>query len=48
MYNNSTGTLNIPITGGNYVSFYYQTNYTNTSNSLASGLAVNVAAYFYV
>jgi len=48
IYNNSTGTLNIPITGGNYVSFYYQTNYTNTSNSLASGLTVNVAAYFYV
>lgn len=48
MYNNSTGTLNIPITGGNYVSFYYQTNFTAGSNNLASGLAVNVDAYFYV
>ena len=48
MYTNSTGDLNIPITGGNYVSFYYQTSYTAGSNNLASGLAVNVDAYFYV
>ena len=48
MYNNSTGTLNIPIKSGDFVSFYYQTNYTNTSNSLASGLTVGVNAYFYV
>ena len=48
IYSTSTGTLNIPITGGNYVSFYYETNFTAGSNNLASGLAVNVDAYFYV
>jgi hypothetical protein len=48
MYTNSTGNLNIPITGGNYVSFYYQTNFNSGASNLASGLAVNVAAYFYV
>jgi len=48
IYNYSTGNLNIPITGGNYVSFYYQTNFTAGSNNLASGLAVSVDAYFYV
>ena len=48
MYTNSTGDLNIPITGGNYVSFYYQTNFTAGASNLASGLAVNVGAYFYV
>ena len=46
MYSNSTGTLNIPITSGNYVSFYYQTDFTAGSDNLASGLAVNVSAYF--
>jgi hypothetical protein len=44
MYANSTGDLNIPITGGNYLSFYYQTNHTATA---AAGLAINVDAYFY-
>ena len=48
IHNYSTGNLNIPITGGNYVSFYYQTNLTAGSNNAASGLAVNVDAYFYV
>jgi hypothetical protein len=48
MYNNSTGTLNIPIKSGDFVSFYYQTNYANTPSSLASGLAIAVNAYFYV
>jgi len=46
MYSNSTGTLNIPITGGNYVSFYYQSNFNAGSNNQASGLGVNVYAYF--
>ena len=44
IYNNSTGTLNIPITGGNYVSFYYQSNFSVAP----ANLAVNVDAYFYV
>jgi len=48
MYNNSTGNLNISIKSGDYVSFYYQTNFNAGSNNLASGLAVNVGAYFYV
>jgi hypothetical protein len=48
MYNNSTGNLNISVKSGDYVSFYYQTNFTAGSNNLASGLAVNVDAYFYV
>jgi len=46
MYSNSTGTLNIPITGGNYVSFYYKSNFNAGSNNQASGLGVNVYAYF--
>jgi hypothetical protein len=48
VYNNSTGNLNIPVRSGEFVSFYYQTNYTNTSNSIPTGLTVNVDAYFYV
>ena len=48
IYNYSTGNLNIPVKSGDYVSFYYQTNYTPGSNNLASGLAVSVDAYFYV
>ena len=47
-YNYSTGNLNIPIKAGDYVSFYYQTNFNAGSNNLASGLAINVDAYFYV
>ena len=48
MYNISTGDLNIPIASGDYVSFYYQTNFNAGSSNLASGLGVNVYAYFYV
>jgi hypothetical protein len=48
MYSISTGNLNIPVKSGDYLSFYYETNFTAGSNNLASGLAVNVDAYFYV
>jgi len=48
MYANTTGNLNIPIKSGDFVSFYYQTNFNAGSNNVASGLAVNVDAYFYV
>jgi hypothetical protein len=47
IYNSSTGTLNISIRSGDYVSFYYQTNYTGAPNA-ASGVTVNVDGYFYV
>jgi ATP-dependent protease HslVU (ClpYQ) peptidase subunit len=48
MYNYSSGNLNIPIKSGDYVSFYYQTNFPAGAGNLASGLAVSVDAYFYV
>jgi hypothetical protein len=44
LYNNSTGTLNIPVKSGDYVSFYYQSNW----GTAPTNLAVNVDAYFYV
>ena len=37
-----------PIKSGDFVSFYYQTNFNAGSSNLASGLGVNVYAYFYV
>jgi hypothetical protein len=48
IYNYSTGNLNIPIKSGDYVSFYYQTNFNAGAGNLASGLVVSVDAYFYV
>ena len=48
MYNYSSGNLNLPIKSGDYVSFYYQTNFAAGAGNLASGLAVSVNAYFYV
>ncbi len=48
IYNYSSGNLNIPIKSGDYVSFYYQTNFAAGAGNLASGLTVNVSAYFYV
>ena len=48
IYNYSTGNLNVPIKSGDYVSFYYQTNFDAGSNNLASGLVMNLNAYFYV
>jgi len=44
MYANSTGTLNIPIKSGDYISFYYQSNFSVAPTNLA----VNVDGYFYV
>jgi len=44
IYANSTGTLNIPIKSGDYVSFYYQTNFSTAPVNLA----ISVNAYFYV
>jgi hypothetical protein len=44
MYANSTGTLNIPIKSGDYISFYYQSNFS----AAPTNLAVNVDGYFYV
>jgi len=45
MYNSISGNLNIPVTGGDYVSFYYVSNF---SGALTVNYAVNVGAYFYV
>lgn len=44
IYNYATGNLNIPIKSGDYVSFYYQSNY----GTAPVALAVNVDAYLYV
>ena len=48
IYSFPNGNLNLPIKSGDYVSFYYQTNFNAGSNNIASGLAANVDAYFYL
>ena len=48
IYSFPNGNLNLPIKSGDYVSFYYQTNFNAGSNNVASGLAANVDAYFYI
>jgi len=45
MYNSISGDLNLPIKTGDYVSFYYVSNFSGTSTV---NYAVNVGAYFYV